>query len=134
MNGTAVGAIACRVEKAGKALSVKDSGGNKVYIMTLGVLPPYRNRGIGTQLLEEVLKAVDKRDGLAGHALDGIYLHVQTSNKGAIDFYQRHGFEVKEEIKGYYKRIDPPDCYVLERPIAAEEKPVGDAAANEDLD
>lgn len=39
-----VGSIACRVEK-------KDNGAVCVYIMTLGVLAPYRGLGIGKQAI-----------------------------------------------------------------------------------
>lgn len=38
-----VGAVACRLEK-------REGGGLKLYIMTLGVLAPYRRLGIGETL------------------------------------------------------------------------------------
>lgn len=33
---------------------------------------------------------------------------------------QEHGFDVGETIENYYKRIDPPDCYVLRRRLPEE--------------
>ncbi|KAE8725916.1 N-alpha-acetyltransferase 50 [Hibiscus syriacus] len=44
-----VGSIACWMEK-------KEGGAICVYIMTLGVLAPYRGLGIGTKLLNHVLE------------------------------------------------------------------------------
>lgn len=44
-------------------------------------------------------------------------LHVQTSNDDAIRFYEQFGFEKGELVEGYYKRIDPPDCFVLRKKL-----------------
>ena len=49
-----------------------------------------------------------------------IRLHVQTSNEDAIRFYtQRFGFVHDGTIMTnyYYPRLDPPDCYVLSKPV-----------------
>ncbi|KAK9101879.1 hypothetical protein Sjap_019133 [Stephania japonica] len=100
-----VGAIACRLEKA-------ESGAFRVYIMTLGVLAPYRGLGIGTKLLNHVLDLCPKKNIL------DIYLHVQTNNEDAINFYKKFGFEITDTIENYYANISPPDCYVLTKVIA----------------
>jgi ribosomal protein S18 acetylase RimI-like enzyme len=62
-------------------------------------------------LLEFAIETAKKRD------VDEIYLHVQTSNEEAINFYKKFEFEVVETIKDYYKRIEPRDCYVLQKPL-----------------
>ncbi|KAF1791442.1 Acyl-CoA N-acyltransferase [Phytophthora cactorum] len=46
-----------------------------------------------------------------------VYLHVQTSNTAALRFYRSLGFEATQILRNYYKRIDPPDCYVLRRQL-----------------
>jgi hypothetical protein len=43
-----------------------------------------------------------------------IYLP-QTSNDDAKQFYLANGFIATEVIKDYYKRIEPPDCFLLRK-------------------
>lgn len=101
-----VGAICCRLEPM-----AEDSLQLRTYIMTLGVLEPYRHKRIGSMLLQSVI-IQSIQDGM-----DHVYLHVQTNNALAIQFYMRFGFEIAEVIKNYYKRIEPPDCYLLARKL-----------------
>ncbi|CAI7744624.1 unnamed protein product [Closterium sp. NIES-53] len=101
-----VGAVACRLER-----EAGSGGGVKVYIMTLGVLAPYRRLGIGSLLLQHVLSQCEAE----GSGVREVYLHVQTNNEEAIAFYARFGFAITDTIKNYYRRLQPPDCYVLSR-------------------
>ncbi|KAG3010159.1 hypothetical protein JG687_00004177 [Phytophthora cactorum] len=107
VRGFAVGAICCRREP------VKEGpvGLERTYIMTLGVLESYRRARIGSRLLEGVI-AQSIHDSVVQ-----VYLHVQTSNTAALRFYRSHGFEATQILRNYYKRIDPPDCYVLRRQL-----------------
>ncbi|KAG7375573.1 hypothetical protein PHYPSEUDO_000603 [Phytophthora pseudosyringae] len=107
VGGYAVGAICCRREPVGEG----PVGLERTYIMTLGVMETYRRARIGSRLLEGVI-AQSVKDGVVQ-----VYLHVQTSNTAALRFYLAHGFEATQILHNYYKRIDPPDCYVLRRQL-----------------
>uniref|UniRef100_A0A6U4V3F5 N-acetyltransferase domain-containing protein n=1 Tax=Hemiselmis andersenii TaxID=464988 RepID=A0A6U4V3F5_HEMAN len=104
-----VGAICCRLEKP----AAGGAGGTRLYIMTIGVLAPYRSCGVGTEMLEQTLSDAEKDPSVSE-----AYLHVQTSNTDAMEFYKRFGFEVTSTIKNYYKKIEPPDCHVLTKTFA----------------
>ena len=41
----------------------------------------------------------------------------QVNNEDAINFYRNFGFDVVETKENYYKRIEPPDAYVLEKKL-----------------
>lgn len=88
---------------------------SSLYIMTLGVLAPYRERGIGTQLINHVLNFVET--SAICEDVQDIYLHVQDGNDEALQFYKRYGFEVTEKLQGYYKRIDPTDCFIVQKDV-----------------
>jgi len=108
-----VGAVCCRIENQTGANGKPNV--QKLYIMTFGVLSPYRKLGIGSALLNFVFKVCKDRP-----AIEAIYLHVQTSNEEAILFYKKFGFEIVETIENYYKRIDPPHCHVLQKMLNKE--------------
>jgi ribosomal protein S18 acetylase RimI-like enzyme len=40
---------------------------------------------------------------------------VQVNNQEALDFYLKHGFENVGTIENYYKKIDPPDCFIVRK-------------------
>lgn len=106
-NDVPVGNICCRLEN-------KD-----LYLMTMGVLAPYRSKQLGSQALKCVIKAA------ASHSkpkIRRIYLHVQVSNTDAKRFYERHGFKEVGIKEDYYKKIMPRDAWILERIIESEDK------------
>ncbi|CAF1883096.1 hypothetical protein HID58_045260 [Brassica napus] len=85
----------------------------RVYIMTLGVLAPYRGIGIGSKLLlNHVLDMCSKQN------VSEIYLHVQTNNEDAINFYKKFGFDITDTIPDYYINIEPRDVYVVTKSFA----------------
>ena len=86
--------------------------------MTLGVLAAYRNYGIGSKLVESVMEYyASEKDGKLS-TVDEIMVHTQTSNTDAMNFYvDKFGFEKGELVENYYKRIDPPHCYILSKKL-----------------
>lgn len=76
------------------------------WIATFGVLPEYRDRGIGTALLracEDRLKATLVR------------LNVRISNRAAIRLYQRYGYQRAGIWPSYYR--DGEDALIMERQL-----------------
>ena len=69
----------------------------KVRIMLFGVLPEYRNKGVGKQLLD----AFRMRAMMEGYI--SIVLEVRTSNIGARRFYLRNGFRETDILMQYYR-------------------------------
>ena len=100
-----VGAISCKED-------IMEDGTHKCYIMTITVLNPYRRYGIASQLLKQAIQ-----DCMKARNVSVMTLHVQASNKAALSFYEKHGFDTKEKLEGYYKELDDADCYVLEKKI-----------------
>lgn len=63
----------------------------------MGLLPEYRGKGIGSALLENVIKKAKQ------FGLEKIELHVYTTNEPAITLYRKFGFTQEGTIKKYRK-------------------------------
>ncbi|KAJ3172598.1 hypothetical protein HDU88_005927 [Geranomyces variabilis] len=109
-----VGAICCRKEPLYPQTDPRYIPGlSRVYIMTLGVLSPYRRLRLGSALLTRIIEAVEEEQSAVELAL-----HVQTTNAQALAFYERHGFVKVGLCKDYYsknKGVLPPDAWALRR-------------------
>jgi ribosomal protein S18 acetylase RimI-like enzyme len=135
-NGFVVGAVCTRIEPLKgdnnpDSNSSSNSSGSRIYILTLGVLAAYRDRGIGQELVQSIIdhyndimdptkrdESTKKEDIVQMSQVKEIALHVQTSNVDATKFYtEKFGFEQAELVENYYKRIDPPHCYVLRKKL-----------------
>lgn len=66
------------------------------HVMNVAVDPSRRRGGIATALLERLFE-VTARDGRRGYTLE-----VRVSNRGAIELYQRLGFQARGIRRGYY--------------------------------
>lgn len=68
----------------------------RVYLHELLILPKFQKNKIGSMLLEMLVKRSEyfNKDLIA---------YVFKSNKKALDFYSKRGFEIKEEMRSHYK-------------------------------
>ena len=107
-NGEVVGYIMCRIETG--LLSFRSFGlARRGHVISIAVLPAYRNRGIGYALVSKALEAMSL------YGAKECYLEVRVSNKPAINLYRKLGFEIKKIIRGYY--ADGEDAYIMSREI-----------------
>lgn len=101
-----VGSITTRLEALMKEedqgkTPVEGTDKCRAYIMTLGVLEPYRRMGIASKLVKTVIAFVESLPNV-----EEIGLHVQQGSN-ALEFYKSLGFEIRYEVKGYYTDIEP---------------------------
>jgi ribosomal-protein-alanine N-acetyltransferase len=75
------------------------------HVMTVGVLPERRRRGIATALLAEASLWLSTRQ------IDALTLEVRASNTPAQAFYARHSFAVDGVRPGYY--ADGEDALIM---------------------
>ena len=88
------------------------SGERDAELMTIGVLPEARNRGIAGSLLTKLIDSADYE------GLQRMDLKVRVDNSAAIDLYKDFGFSQTGRRKGYYQPEDV-DAWAMTRPLSS---------------
>ncbi|NIS17922.1 MAG: ribosomal protein S18-alanine N-acetyltransferase [candidate division Zixibacteria bacterium] len=78
----------------------------EMHLMNIAVDPDFRRKKVGHKLIEYLFYSGEQ------HGCRIMYLDVRKSNSGAISFYNKYGFEVLYERKGYYRK-PPEDALVM---------------------
>ncbi len=73
---------------------------NEAHLVTLAVNPSFQRKGLGSRLLEYLLKEIQKQ------SLDTITLEVRSSNLIAQKFYKKFGFKKVALRSKYYADTD----------------------------
>lgn len=81
------------------------SGRRRATIVTLDVRETHRRNGYGTQLLSRA------EDILVNYGVETYDLQVDVANRGAIEFYRKHGFKMVRTLKNYYANGN--DAYLM---------------------
>lgn len=84
---------------------IQQISGVVAYIATIEVLPAFRGRGIGAELMRRL-----EASARAEHATT-IWLHVDAANVAAIRLYERLGYSNTGRADNYYARNRPAAIY-----------------------
>lgn len=107
-DGEIVGYIMCRVELGLSNIGFKGLL-KKGHIVSIAVLPQYRQKGIGKALVSKAM------EGMLLYGAKQCFLEVRVANTEAISLYKKLGFEVTRTIHGYY--ADGEDAYLMSKKL-----------------
>jgi len=82
----------------------------KGHVYSIGVLPDNTRKGYGKMLLDAFEHDLKDRFGVTN-----VTLHVRKTNKDAIAFYQRCGYQCEKKVKEYYGRGN--DGYLFKKRV-----------------
>jgi ribosomal protein S18 acetylase RimI-like enzyme len=72
---------------------------------------------IGSEMLKHILEQTNLPVAAGQAKIVKVYLHVQSNNEEALEFYKKHGFEVAEKCENYYSQFEVSDAFKLEKII-----------------
>jgi len=104
IHGRHVGYIMCKTEY-GFSNFRKLGFVKKGHLVSVAVLPEFRNKGIGKILVEESIKGVKSKN------CDEFHLEVRCSNTDAVRLYENLGYTIKQKLRSYYR--DGEDAYLM---------------------
>lgn len=79
------------------------------YLQVIGVAPEHQGKGLGTMMLESLLKESDDK---------GLYVYLETATKKNVGMYERRGFRVIGDLM--HPIIDLPQWEMLREPKNAD--------------
>ncbi len=82
-----------------------------VEIFTIAVDKDFREDGIGSELLDHIIKNAKKSNA------SEIWLEASTKNTPAVNLYQKYGFKIQSVRKNYYQKTGE-DAYNMIRTIS----------------
>ncbi|HEX5038193.1 MAG TPA: ribosomal protein S18-alanine N-acetyltransferase [bacterium] len=106
------------IRKDGKVIGYIDFWrvGPEVHLITIGVQPDFRRRGVGTKLIEFMLGEARK------NRVETVSLDVRPSNAAGLKLYQKFGFRQAGVRRRYYQDNDE-DALVLSLHLKESEQP-----------
>ncbi len=97
-------------ETVGFLVLESERGARHATLVTLDVVEPHRNAGIGSLLLDHSEQILREEN------ITRYRLQVDTSNESAIAFYRKNGFRTHQTLRGYYG--NGADAYLMEKKIS----------------
>ncbi|HEX5931349.1 MAG TPA: GNAT family N-acetyltransferase [Methyloceanibacter sp.] len=91
-----IGAVAAGASSVAGGLLIARKAGDEADILTFGVVPSYRNRGLGRALLGTATER------LRASGTKRLFLEVEESNDAALRLYRSFGGEPVGRRQGYY--------------------------------
>lgn len=108
------GYLASEGDAAGGFLLARDLG-DEIEILSVGVMPPSRRRGLGRRLIDALFAEAARR------GRDSIVLEVAIGNTPARRLYTASGFAVVGRRKGYYRTADgAADALILRGAVSGQ--------------
>ncbi len=106
LDGKIVGYIMCRIESGFSNFHLTKKG----HVISLAVLPEYRNKGVGYAILTEAMKIM-----ATSYGAKECFLEVRVSNTAAINLYKKAGLKTEKTLKNYY--ADGENAYIMSKKL-----------------